>query len=51
MLRAGLAKRNIFISLRAGSLRISPQVYNDDQDVDHLIEGLRDLTTSNRLQA
>ncbi len=49
-LQAGLAERNVFTSLRAGSLRISPHVYNDERDVVRLIEGLRDLTTSNRPQ-
>ena len=49
-LRAGLAERNVFVSLRAGGLRISPHVYNDERDVVRLIEGLRDLTASTRPQ-
>ena len=42
--RAALEERKIFASLRGSSLRISPNVYNDDADVAALAEALRDLT-------
>ena len=34
---SALAKENVFLSMRNGSLRITPHLWNDDQDFDHLI--------------
>jgi len=42
--RSALERRRIFASLRGSSLRISPNVYNDGEDVAALAEALRDLT-------
>jgi selenocysteine lyase/cysteine desulfurase len=38
---AALAERNIVTSCRAGNVRAMFHCYNDDSDVDALIEGLR----------
>ena len=35
-----LAAENVFVSLRGNSLRVTPQVYNDDQDAEKLISVL-----------
>lgn len=35
-----LAARGVHLSLRGASLRISPHLYNDDEDVDRLFEAL-----------
>jgi selenocysteine lyase/cysteine desulfurase len=40
-LRAALEARNVFVSLRGTSLRVSPHLYNDDGDVAALLEGMR----------
>ena len=37
----GLAARNVAVSARGGALRVSPHVYNDEADVDALLDGLR----------
>ena len=37
---ARLAAENIHVALRLGRMRISPHVYNDEADVDRLVEGL-----------
>jgi selenocysteine lyase/cysteine desulfurase len=40
-LKAELEARRIFVSLRGSALRVSPNVYNDESDVEALIEALR----------
>ncbi len=40
-LKAELDARKIFVSLRGSALRVSPHVYNDENDVGALIEALR----------
>lgn len=42
-LRAALARRRVYISLRAGMLRIAPHVYNAPDDVDALIAAFTDV--------
>ncbi len=38
---AAMARANVFVSVRGDSMRVSPHVYNDIEDVDRLIEALR----------
>lgn len=38
-----LAARRVAVSVRGSSLRVSPNVYNDPEDVDALLEALRSL--------
>ena len=38
-----LAKNNVFLSVRNGSLRITPHLWNDDRDFDQLINTLERL--------
>lgn len=40
-LRTALEQRNISVSVRGSAVRVSPHVYNDEQDVDALIDALR----------
>ena len=40
-LKAELEGRKIFVSLRGSALRVSPHLYNDENDVDALVEALR----------
>lgn len=40
-LHARLRAERIFLSLREGALRISPHLFNSEQDIDHLLEVLR----------
>jgi selenocysteine lyase/cysteine desulfurase len=40
-LRAALEARNVYVSLRGTSLRVSPHLYNDEGDVAALLEGMR----------
>lgn len=42
-LEARLAERNVFISVRGPCMRISPHVYNDEEDVDRLFTALAPL--------
>ena len=42
-LLAELAKEQVYLSLRNGSLRITPHLWNDAQDFDRLISALRRL--------
>lgn len=41
-LQAGLDRRGVYVSQRGSSLRVSPHVYNDEDDVDALLDGLRE---------
>ena len=41
-LRDALARRNVVASLRGTALRLSPNVYNDEGDLDALLSGLRE---------
>lgn len=40
-LKAELERRKIFVSLRGSALRVSPHLYNDENDIGVLIEALR----------
>ena len=40
-LKAELEARKIFVSLRGSALRVSPHLYNDENDVGALVEALR----------
>lgn len=42
-LAARLASRNVFVSVRGGSLRVSPHLYNNEEDVDRLFESLAEM--------
>ena len=42
-LLAQLAAQNIFLSERGGSLRITPHLWNDDEDCDRLVHALKDI--------
>lgn len=39
-LRKRLAEANIFISYRGDAIRVSPNVYNDERDIAHLVDTL-----------
>jgi selenocysteine lyase/cysteine desulfurase len=39
-IQAELKRRNVIVSFRGESIRISPHLYNDQTDIDLLIEGL-----------
>lgn len=41
-LRDALARRGVYASLRGSALRLSPNVYNDANDVGALLDGLKD---------
>jgi selenocysteine lyase/cysteine desulfurase len=43
LLGAHLRQRGVFVSVRGDSIRVSPHVYNDQEDVGALLEGLRDF--------
>jgi selenocysteine lyase/cysteine desulfurase len=36
-----VGEANVFVSVRGDAIRISPHVYNDDEDVDRLLEALK----------
>jgi selenocysteine lyase/cysteine desulfurase len=36
-----MARANVFVSVRGDAMRVSPHVYNDERDVERLIEALR----------
>jgi selenocysteine lyase/cysteine desulfurase len=36
----GLASEGIYVAARLGRLRISPHVYNDEEDADRFVEAL-----------
>jgi selenocysteine lyase/cysteine desulfurase len=42
-LAAHLRQRGVFVSARGDFLRVSPHVYNDEADVEALLEGVRDF--------
>ncbi|MCF6195420.1 MAG: aminotransferase class V-fold PLP-dependent enzyme [Emcibacter sp.] len=42
-LTVALAERKIFVSVRGNSIRVSPHVYNDIQDVEKLFSALEEL--------
>jgi selenocysteine lyase/cysteine desulfurase len=42
-LLAQLSERQIYLSERGGSLRITPHLWNDDEDYDRLIVALGDI--------
>lgn len=39
-LREALARRNVSVSVRGSAVRVAPHVYNDDQDVEALLDAL-----------
>lgn len=41
-LASRLAARNVFVSVRGASLRVSPHLYNTEQDVDRLFDALEE---------
>ena len=41
-LPAELAKRDVFVSVRGSSIRITPHVYNDERDIERLMSALTD---------
>lgn len=41
-LRDALSRRDVVASLRGTALRLSPNVYNDERDVEALLDGLRE---------
>lgn len=43
-LRDALEKANVYVSVRGTRVRISPHVYNDDNDVDRLVDALAKAT-------
>jgi len=45
-LQHALQRRSVFASLRGSALRVSPNVYNNQTDLDALLDGLRAVTTS-----
>jgi selenocysteine lyase/cysteine desulfurase len=42
-LTVALAERKIFVSVRGNSIRVSPHIYNDIQDVEKLFSALEEL--------
>ena len=40
-----LAAENVYVAPRLGRLRISPHVYNDEQDVDRFVDVFRNVMT------
>jgi selenocysteine lyase/cysteine desulfurase len=38
---AAMAEANVHVSVRGGSVRVSPHVYNDDGDVERFVGALR----------
>ena len=44
-LSSALQQRNVIVSVRGSAIRVSPHVYNDQRDMDALLEVLRDART------
>ena len=44
----GLAEKNIIVSARGKGLRVSVHIFNNFDDIDRLIVGLRELTSMSR---
>jgi selenocysteine lyase/cysteine desulfurase len=45
-LHEALERRRIFVSLRGSALRVSPNVYNDQEDLDALVQVLTDVVSA-----
>jgi selenocysteine lyase/cysteine desulfurase len=45
-LHEALERRRIFVSLRGSALRVSPNVYNDQEDLDALVRVLTDVVSA-----
>jgi cysteine desulfurase / selenocysteine lyase len=45
-LHADLAARHIAVSLRAGRIRLSPGIWNDDSDIDAFVDAVRTCTVA-----
>jgi len=43
-----LADENVFLSVRGDSLRVTPHLYNDEEDADRLVAALEKVKTGNR---
>ncbi len=43
---ARLAEKRVYVSVRGDSVRVAPHLYNDDRDVDRLLEVLADFAPS-----
>jgi selenocysteine lyase/cysteine desulfurase len=41
--RQHLARRRIHVAVRGSAVRVSPHVYNDERDLEHLVEALAEL--------
>ena len=39
-MRAALSARRVFVSVRGDAVRVTPHLYNDDQDLEACIEAL-----------
>jgi len=38
-----LAKRNVFVSVRGSSIRVTPHIYNHERDIERLVAALTDI--------
>ena len=45
-LHEALQRRRVFVSLRGSALRVSPNVYNDQEDLDALVQVLTDVVSA-----
>jgi selenocysteine lyase/cysteine desulfurase len=36
-------KRKVFVSVRGSSIRVTPNVYNNEADINRLVSALRDI--------
>ena len=41
--RAALARQQIHVSVRGSAVRVSPHVYNDEADLNRLVDALQEL--------